>query len=206
MPDQGSDAPRRLATFGSRSPGEAEHGAPGDAGTTAAEVVAGLYGDYGHAVLLYVTSLLGDRFLAEDVVQETMLRAWRHCDQLDEQKGSIKGWLMRVAHNIAMDKVRMRRCRPAEVTESAASEPTVADHAESVVTALHVRAALDRLPAGHRAVLELVYLRGFTAAEAAVALGIPEGTVFSRAYYGLRMMRRLLPPTGGHQPSARAAA
>ena len=169
--------------------------APGDeAARPAAEVVAGLYADAGPAVLAYVTSLLGDRYLAEDVVQETMLRAWRHCGQLSEEKGSIRGWLLRVAHNIAMDKVRMRRSRPVEVDQAAAPEPQAGDHADAVVTAMHVRSALARLPSGHRAVLEQVYMNGLTAAEAAAVLGIPEGTVFSRAYYGLRMMRRHLAP------------
>ncbi|HEV2372159.1 MAG TPA: sigma-70 family RNA polymerase sigma factor [Streptosporangiaceae bacterium] len=174
--------------------GVAHHGtavADGDA-CDAAEAVTGLYTELGPAVLTYVTGLLGDRHLAEDVVQETMLRAWRYSGQLSEEKGSIRGWLLRVAHNIAMDKVRMRRSRPAEVAESAAPEPQVNDHAEAVVTAVHVRSALAQLSAGQRAVLEQVYLNGLTAAEAAAVLGIPEGTVFSRAYYGLRMLRRQL--------------
>ncbi len=176
-------------------------------GGGAAEMVAGLYAESGPAVLAYVTALLGDRYLAEDVLQETMLRAWRHCEQLSEENGSIRGWLLRVAHNIAIDKVRMRRCRPAEVAESAASEPAVGDHADAVVTAVHVRTALAGLPAGHRAVLEQVYLNGLTAAQAAAVLGIPEGTVFSRAYYGLRMLRhQLAAPTPGQPARAQAAA
>jgi len=193
---------------GSTGPGGTEPADGGDAAAPeAAEVVARLYADSGPAVLSYVTSLLGDRYLAEDVVQETMLRAWRHCGQLSEEKGSVRGWLMRVAHNIAMDKLRMRRCRPTEVAESAAPELAVSDHAEAVVTAVYVRTALGRLPARHRAVLEQVYLNGLTAAEAAVVLGIPEGTVFSRAYYGLRMLRRQVAPADSPQPaSARVAA
>jgi RNA polymerase sigma-70 factor (ECF subfamily) len=157
-----------------------------------------LYKENAAFVLSYVTGLLGDRYLAEDVVQETMLRAWHHCGGFSAEKGSVRGWLLRVAHNIAMDKLRMRRSRPLEVTESSASEPCVGDHAEAVVTALHIRQVLARLSPGHRKVIEQVYLNGLTAAEAAVVLGIPEGTVFSRAYYGLRMLRRELglPPGG----------
>jgi RNA polymerase sigma-70 factor, ECF subfamily len=157
-------------------------------------------------VLSYVTGLLGDRYLAEDVVQETMLRAWHHCGCFSAEKGSVRGWLLRVAHNIAMDKLRMRRSRPIEVAESSAPEPYVSDHAEAVVTAIHIRQVLARLSPGHRNVIEQVYLNGLTAAEAAVVLGIPEGTVFSRAYYGLRMLRRELGlPPGGLERRGRRA-
>lgn len=161
-------------------------------GPDAEAVIARLYRENGAFVLSYVTRLLHDRHLAEDVVQETMLRAWRHGDQLSEQRGSVRGWLVRVAHNVAMDKIRMRRSRPAEVAQDAAPEPLVADHADTVVTALHVRNALGRLSPRHRAVIEEIYLNGHTAREAAARLGIPEGTVFSRSYYALRILRQEL--------------
>src|ERR1700722_11160884 len=93
--------------------GQADH-----PGTNADEIVTRLYRDNGAFVLSYVTALLNDRFLAEDVVQETMLRAWRHCGEFSAERGSVRGWLVRVAHNIAVDKIRMRRSRPAEVAES----------------------------------------------------------------------------------------
>jgi len=176
---------------------------PGEAGPDAEAVIARLYRENGAFVLSYVTRLLHDRHLAEDVVQETMLRAWRHCGQLSEHKGSVRGWLVRVAHNVAMDKIRMRRSRPAEVAADAAPEPLVADHADHVVTALHVRNALARLSPQHREVIEEIYLNGHTAREAAARLGIPEGTVFSRSYYALRILRREL---GAPASAGRAAA
>jgi RNA polymerase sigma-70 factor (ECF subfamily) len=157
-----------------------------------------LYQENGTFLLSYVTGLLGDRYLAEDVVQETMLRAWHHCAR----------WLLRVAHNIAMDKLRMRRSRPVEVAENSGPEPSVADHAETVVTALHIQQVLTRLSPGHRSVIEQVYMNGLTAAEAAAVLGIPEGTVFSRAYYALRVLRRELglPPGGAQRDQRRAGS
>jgi RNA polymerase sigma-70 factor (ECF subfamily) len=199
MPDPESLPPRRVITI-------TGPGAPEGSSERAAAMVTELYAESGPAVLAYVTGLLGDRHLAEDVVQETMLRAWRHCEQLSEDTGSIRGWLMRVAHNIAIDKMRMRRCRPAEVAESAAPEPAVGDHADAVVTAVHLRTALAQLPARHRTVLEQVYLNGLTAAQAATVLGIPEGTVFSRAHYGLRALRRLLGAPAPSYPARTQAA
>jgi RNA polymerase sigma-70 factor (ECF subfamily) len=165
---------------------------PGECGQDAEAVVIRLYRENGAFVLGYATRLLHDRQLAEDVVQETMLRAWRHCGQFSEQKGSVRGWLIRVAHNVAMDKIRMRQSRPVEVAEDAAREALAEDHAEAVVTALHVRDALARLSPAHRAVIEEIYLNGQAAREAAVRLGIPVGTVMSRTYYALRILRQEL--------------
>lgn len=167
------------------------------------EIIASLYADSGAFLLNYINGLLKDRHLAEDVVQETMIRAWQHCDQFSAEKGSVRGWLMKVAHNIAMDKMRMRRARPAEVSEEIAPEAGVTeDHSDAVLTTLQVQHALARLSPAHRDVLEQVYLNGRTAREAAERLGIPEGTVFSRAYYALRILRREL---GGAADERRAA-
>ena len=173
-------------------------------GSEASDFVTRLYLDNGKFVLGYVTGLIQDRYLAEDVVQETMLRAWRHCGQLSAEKGSVRGWLIRVAHNIAMDKMRMRRSRPAEVPADGISEAMVEhDHAEAVVTAVQVRHALARLSSGHRDVVEQLYLNGCTAREAAARLGIPEGTVFSRAHYAVRILRRDLGGAPAATPSGR---
>ena len=154
--------------------------------------VSQLYRENGGFVLSYVTGLLRDRYLAEDVVQETMLRAWRHSDELNAEKGSVRGWLIRVAHNIAMDKIRMRRSRPTEVAEETAPDGVLEDHADAVVTTLHVRHILSRLSPGQRDVLEQMYLHGRTAREAARRLGIPEGTAFSRSHHALRILRQEL--------------
>lgn len=166
-------------------------------------MVSQLYRENGAFVLSYVTGLLKDRYLAEDVVQETMVRAWRHCGQLSPDKGSVRGWLVKVAHNIAMDKIRMRRSRPVEVDQDAVPDAPVEDHADAVVTALDVRDALARLSPGYRDVLEEVYLNGFTAREAARRLGIPAGTAFSRSHYALRLLRQKL---GGSAAVADEAA
>jgi RNA polymerase sigma-70 factor, ECF subfamily len=189
---QPSASPLRSVLADEAAPASAEQPQPGDSGLDADAFVTELYRENGSFVLSYVNGLLKDRYLAEDVVQETMLRAWRYCGQFSAEKGSVRGWLIRVAHNIAMDKIRMRRSRPAEVAEEAAPCALVADHADAVVTALHIQHALARLSAPHRAVIEEIYLNGRTAREAAARLGIPEGTAFSRSYYALRILRQEL--------------
>jgi RNA polymerase sigma-70 factor, ECF subfamily len=151
-----------------------------------------LYADYGPALLSYVTRLLSDPHQAEDVVQETMLRAWRNADALVPERGSVAGWLMRVAHNIAVDKIRARRARPDEVEETAAAPGRLDDHAAAVVDSVYVAHTLARLSPAHREVLCAVYFADHTAAQAADALGLPVGTVKSRTYHALRRVKAYL--------------
>jgi RNA polymerase sigma-70 factor (ECF subfamily) len=121
-----------------------------------------------------------------------MLRAWRNADALVPQRGSVIGWLHRVAHNIAVDKIRARRARPDEVEETAAKPGSVNDHSASVVESVYLARALDRLRPAHRDVLRLVYFADKTASEAAKVLGLPVGTVKSRTYNALRRLRGCL--------------
>ena len=153
-------------------------------------LVRTLYADHFAAVARYACGLLSDRQAGEDVAQETVLRAWRNAHLLVPDSGSVRRWLLRVAHNIAVDKIRARRARPAEVAESAAlTAADDKDHAEQVVTTAFVRSALEELSQDHRAVLREVYFNGRTVAETAIVLDIPAGTVKSRVYYALRTLR-----------------
>jgi RNA polymerase sigma-70 factor, ECF subfamily len=148
-----------------------------------------LYTDHAPALRAYVTRLLSDPHQAEDVVQETMLRAWRNAEVLVPERGSVNGWLMRVAHNIAVDKVRARKARPDEVEESAATPRSLDDHASAVVDSVFVARALARLSPAHREVLHVVYFADHTAVQAAKVLGLPVGTVKSRTYHALRRLK-----------------
>jgi len=148
---------------------------------------------HGPGLLGYATRLLnGDRAAAEDVLQETWLRAWRHVDQLTEQKGSVRGWLTRVAHNIAMDQHRARRARPTEVELTDLETSRIAapgDAAEDVERRIIVEDLLGRLSAQHRRTITEVYFADRTAGGAAAVLGVPVGTVKSRVFHALRTMR-----------------
>jgi RNA polymerase sigma-70 factor (ECF subfamily) len=148
-----------------------------------------LYADHGTILRGYVTRLLADPHQAEDVVQETMLRAWRNAELLVPERGSVSGWLIRVAHNIAVDRIRARKARPEEVEQSAAVTPSFDDHASDVVESMFVARALARLSPAHREVLRLVYFDDRTAVQAAAELGLPVGTVKSRTFHALRRLK-----------------
>ncbi|MFF5446407.1 sigma-70 family RNA polymerase sigma factor [Streptomyces sp. NPDC012888] len=158
-------------------------------GSTDEALIRSVYEEHGQALLAYATRLTGDRAAAEDVVQETLIRAWRHSDALVNGKGSVRGWLLTVTRNIITDRYRAKAARPAEVAGSPATPPVEEDHADSVVDAMTVMGALDRLSAEHRDVLTELYYRQRTVAEVADTLGIPPGTVKSRSHYALKALR-----------------
>ena len=158
--------------------------------------VGALWDAHGDALLGYVTRLTGDSGRAEDIVQEVMLRAWRHADQLETGARSLRPWLFTVAGHLATDQHRARRSRP-EVLGSAELETrAVGDGIDRAVDAWEVSAAFGALSPEHRSVLVETYYRGRSVAEAAAALGVPAGTVKSRTYYALRALRLALEERG----------
>lgn len=161
------------------------------------ELLRALHDEHGVALWSYVVGLTnGDRAQAQDVVQETMLRAWRNPQILAQTSGSARGWLFTVAKRIVIDDWRTARSRRERVTEHLPEQP-VADETSHVADRHLVLAALRTLSVEHRAVLLECYFRGSSVAEAATALGIPPGTVKSRTHYALRALRLAVDELGG---------
>ena len=158
-------------------------------------VFGGLYAEHGQALLRLATALTGgDRGRAEDLVQETMLRAWTHRADLDIQDRSPRAWLITVVQRLAVDAHRARRARPAEVELNEHLELVGDQRADASIDEVGIRAAIAALPAPQRQVLAEVYYRDRSVAEAARILQIPPGTVKSRTFDGLRALRRALAP------------
>ena len=151
-----------------------------------------LYNEHGGALLAYATRLMGDRALGEDVVQETLIRAWRNPQALTEDKGSVRGYLFTITRNIAIDRHRARQARPAEVAETVSSTPVTGDHADAVVDSMVVLGAMGKLSDEHQQVLREIYFQGRTVDEGAESLGVPAGTIKSRSYSALRRLREAI--------------
>ncbi|REE96594.1 sigma-70 family RNA polymerase sigma factor [Thermomonospora umbrina] len=166
-------------------------------GPTADErLLRSLYAEHGGPLLGYVLRLTGgDRQQAEDVVQETLLRAWRHPEALTGRP--VRPWLFTVARNLVVDAHRARRSRPPEIGLSEqAAIPTEGDDIDRALESWSVAEALADLSPSHRAVILETYYRGRSVAEAAKILGIPPGTVKSRTYYALRALKLALEERG----------
>jgi len=164
------------------------------------QLVRALYAEHAAALWSFVVPLVGgDRVRAQDVVQETMLRAWRRADVLVGQQSSphdsLRPWLFTVARNIVVDEWRRHRT-DRDVPLDSGPEPATDDGTDAVLDTWIVGEALTRLSAEHRSVLDQCYYQGRTTADAARVLGIPEGTVKSRAHYALRALRLALQEMG----------
>lgn len=148
-----------------------------------------------HAAELYGFAVrsLADAGLAEEAVQETFLRAWRAGERFDPQIGSLRTWLFAILRNVVIDLGRARAARPA-VADSKV-EPAVEPFDEALL-AWQIEEAMRRIGEQHRRVLVETYYRGRPYAEVAAELGVPEGTVKSRVYYGLRALRVVLEEMG----------
>jgi RNA polymerase sigma-70 factor (ECF subfamily) len=164
-----------------------------------------LYDRYAPAVMGLALKMLGDRALAEEVVQETFWRVWRNADSFRAQRGSFPAWLFGIARNLTIDMCRRRKVRPQPARDDAeeqkidrAPDPDV-DVAESAWTAIkhtQVRTAMDVLPPAQRRVIELAYFGGLTRQEIAEATGEPLGTIHTRARLALQKLRETLQAQG----------
>ena len=156
--------------------------------------VRALYAEHGGALLRYALHLTGgDRQRAEDLVQETIVRAWRHPEAL---AGLARPWLFAVARNLAVDSYRARQARPPETGQAALDLLPADDDADRTLESWAVADALASLRPDHRRVIVETYYRGCSVAEAAATLGIPAGTVKSRTFYALKALKLALQERG----------
>lgn len=160
---------------------------PGDDGAR----LAALYEAHAAPVWRYVVRLTGDRAGAEDIVQETLLRAWRNPRILEQDPATMRSWLITVARNLVIDEARSARRRHEQVVAELPErgDASSGDDTDALFESLLVEEALAAVSAEHREVIVHAYFGGLSVAQTAAALGIPEGTVKSRMHYGLRALR-----------------
>lgn len=162
------------------------------------ELVRLLYEEHAKPLLMFALRLTGgDRQRAEDVVQETLLRAWRNAHRLGAQgHASLRPWLVTVARRIVIDDHRSEQARPTETYDRDLEGFSESDDTERVLRLMTLTDALRALSQPHREVLVATYFQGRTVPEAAEELGLPLGTAKSRVYYALRALRAALAERG----------
>jgi RNA polymerase sigma-70 factor, ECF subfamily len=170
----------------------------GCAGLCTDETLAAVYRAHRGPLLRRARAILGDAGLAEEVVQETFVRAWRACPFFDPDGSPMLVWLTVILRNLALDRVRARGRRP-HLARSVPDEEIFSARPDGVDLLLlrsSLRDALARLPDDHRTAVVETILLDRPYGDVAAELGVPVGTVRSRAYYALRRMRRMLEAQG----------
>jgi RNA polymerase sigma-70 factor (ECF subfamily) len=157
-----------------------------------------LYDEHAAALWRYALRLTGDRARAEDVVQETLLRAWQHPEVTEDSERPVRAWLFTVARNMIIDERRSSRFRNEVSPPDGSRVPEVAgpDKVNAALDRLLIGDALAQLSAEHRAVIRRSYYQGWTTAQIAEDLQIPEGTVKSRLHYAVRALKLALQEVG----------
>lgn len=161
-----------------------------------------LYDRYASIVLGLTIKIVGDRTVAEDVLQETFWKVWKSADTYQPERGSFASWLFRIARNLAIDAYRRRSTRPQVLPDANDNESVleqvpdpemnVAEEAQLKIQNKRIHVALASLPGVQRQVIELAYFYGMTRQEIAAATGEALGTIHTRARLGLRKLREEL--------------
>jgi RNA polymerase sigma-70 factor (ECF subfamily) len=167
------------------------------------DALAEAYRRHGRAVFASAWRVLGNRGSAEDITQAVFGALWDRADRFDPERGSLRAFLLTMAHGRAVDLVRSdesRRQREERLAGQAEASYDIDHEVWDLAMASQVRQALDQLSDGERRAIEMAYLEGYTYREVAARLGEPEGTVKSRIRSGLNRLRASLSEAGLGQP------
>jgi RNA polymerase sigma-70 factor (ECF subfamily) len=160
-----------------------------------ADAFAVVYQRHASSVFSLAYRMMGSRSTAEDVAQEAFLSAWRSGARYDRGRGSVRTWLLGIAHNRSIDAMRRGKVRdfPRDEDEDAAERVEAGERTDAEVArrqeAKAIRAAIETLPGEQSRVIELAYFGGFTHTEIAAMIKAPVGTVKGRMRLGLQKLR-----------------
>lgn len=150
-----------------------------------------LYDDYSSAIYGLMLKILRDEAQAEDALQDAFVRIWQKIHTYDVSKGRLFTWMLNLARNIAIDKLRANTSRRAELTTSLQVQHTDSRGPSSSMSIDHIgiNEMVATLPADQKMVIDLIYYLGYTQAEVAEEFGIPLGTVKSRVRLAMNHLR-----------------
>lgn len=158
-----------------------------------------LHRDYALVLTRFVLRLTQEGTVAQDVVQETLPRAWVHQEVLQRPEAALRAWLFTVARNLVIDDWRSAHHR-LEHARAELPERAAPDQSERILDSWLISEALATLSAEHREVITRAYFGGEDTNTIARALDVPAGTVKSRLHYGLHALKLALQEIGVSRP------
>jgi RNA polymerase sigma-70 factor, ECF subfamily len=166
--------------------------------------IAALYDRYGGLAFGLAYRILGERNVAEDVVQDAFLSVWRRAISFEPGRGSVRTWLLSIVHHRAIDRLRgvsgrARQDAPLDDFERVLAVEDPWGEVEIRVQREVLQAGLAALPEAQRQTIEMAYFSGYTQQEIATAMNVPVGTVKGRLRIGLQKLRSSLLGSGIEQ-------
>jgi RNA polymerase sigma-70 factor (ECF subfamily) len=157
------------------------------------QAFAEMYRNYSNAFLSIIAKITNDNMdSSKDILQEAMVKVWHNIDNYDAGKGTLFTWMLNICRNTAIDKLRSKdwknqaKNRSMDATPGMVPNSTTSNNPELI----GVKNMLEKLDASHRDVVDVVYMKGYSHAEAAEVLDIPLGTVKTRLRNAINELRK----------------
>lgn len=153
---------------------------------------------YGDALYTVAIKIVGSKEVAEEILQDSFVKVWKKADQYDEEKGRLFTWLIQIVRSTAIDKVRLVKFQRNRTSQSLDTHVynSVKFSEEMQIKDVGLHKALSSLDEKYRTIIDLLYLQAYTQSEVTRELGIPLGTVKSRAKIGIRELKKLIGEAG----------
>jgi RNA polymerase sigma factor (sigma-70 family) len=152
-----------------------------------------LYDNYSGALFGIINQIVPDKEIASDLLQEVFVNIWRKMDSYDSEKGRLFTWMLNIARNASIDKIRSRAYQDSQKNQSLTEDVHLAGQQVVIRTDDYgLRKIVSRLKAEQKILIDLSYFQGYTHEEIAKSLSIPLGTVKTRIRSALTQLRTLI--------------
>lgn len=153
-----------------------------------------IFDNYGPVLMNIIMRVVRDEAMAQDVLQEALLKFWKNGGSYDAEKGSLFTWLTRISRNAAIDKTRTKDFRLTETSREAVDLVSISDTVsqESDLDKLYMKQLIDQLPERQRELIDLAYFQGYTQQEISKNLEMPLGTVKTRIRLAIKHLRSII--------------
>ena len=155
--------------------------------------VEALYDMYSASLFGVISRIITEEAAAEDVLQETFVKIWHSFSGYSAEKGRLFTWMVNIARNLAIDKVRSKDFRNQNKNQELENNVTFIDEQRNTVynpELLGIKELVNTLKPEQKSILDLVYFKGYTHVEAAEELGVPLGTIKTRLRMAIQLLRK----------------